>query len=254
MAWAMLLEEGRDEVAASPQLDAAPRRGVMQKALAMWILLAAGGGGQPEVSPTQVVQTATEHVLQVVQDVDLAAPAVQERRRGEVQRIADRLFDFPEMARRALAIHWRDRTAQEQGEFVAVFKQLLARAYLGKLENYSGEQIVYLGEIVDGDFATVRSKIVTSRGAEIPVDYRLHLVGTRWAVYDVAVQGVSFVANYRGQFDKIIRTSSYQSLMRDLRAKYAQATARATVGATPIPAAAAPTPIPTAAPVTKTEE
>ena len=236
----------------------------MQKALAMWILLAAGGGGQPVASPTQVVQTATEQVLHVVQDVEVAAPAVQDRRRIEVQRIADRLFDFPEMARRALAVHWRDRTPQEQGEFVVVFKQLLGRAYLGKLENYAGEQIVYVSETVDGDFATVRSKIVTGRGTEIPVDYRLHMVGTRWAVYDVAVQGVSFVGNYRGQFDKIIRTSSYQSLMRELRAKYAQATGRATVGATPVPAASVPatsvpaapipTATPTAAPATPTPE
>jgi phospholipid transport system substrate-binding protein len=233
----------------------------MQKALAMWILLAAGGGGQPEVSPTQVVQTATEQVLQVVQDGALAAPPAQERHRLEVQRIADRLFDFPEMARRALAVHWRDRTPQEQNEFVVVFKQLLGRAYLGKLENYAGEQIVYVGETVDGDFATVRSKIVTARGAEIPVDYRLHLVNSRWAVYDVAVQGVSFVANYRGQFDRIIRTSSYPSLMRDLRAKYAQATSRTTVGGTPSPAApvpAVPVPaavaVPAAAPAPKPQE
>ena len=236
----------------------------MQKALAMWILLAAGGGGQPVASPTQVVQTATEQVLHVVQDVEVAEPAVQDRRRLEVQRIADRLFDFPEMARRALAVHWRDRTPQEQGEFVVVFKQLLGRAYLGKLENYAGEQIVYVSETVDGDFAIVRSKIVTGRGTEIPVDYRLHMVGTRWAVYDVAVQGVSFVGNYRGQFDKIIRTSSYQSLMRELRAKYAQATGRATVGATPVPAASVPatsvpaapvpTATPTAAPATPTPE
>jgi phospholipid transport system substrate-binding protein len=226
----------------------------MQKALAMWILLAAGSGGQPEVSPTHVVQSATEQVLQVVQDSE-AAPTVQDRRRREVQRIADRLFDFPEMARRALAIHWRDRTPQEQGEFVVVFKQLLGRAYLGKLENYAGEQIVYLSETVDGDFATVRSKIVTGRGAEIPVDYRLHLVGTRWAVYDVAVQGVSFVGNYRGQFDKIIRTSSYQSLMRELRAKYAQATGRSGSSATPILAAPVPAvATPTAAPATKTPQ
>jgi phospholipid transport system substrate-binding protein len=223
----------------------------MQKALAMWILLAAGGGGQPEVSPTQVVQSATEQVLQAVQDSE-AAPAVQERRRREVQRIADRLFDFPEMARRALAVHWRDRTPQEQGEFVVVFKQLLGHAYLGKLENYAGEQIVYVGETVDGDFATVRSKIVTGRGAEIPVDYRLHMVGSRWAVYDVAVQGVSFVGNYRGQFDRIIRSSSYQSLMRELRAKYAQATGHA---ASPIPAAAMPAATtPAAAPATRTPQ
>jgi hypothetical protein len=93
------------------------------------------------------------------------------------------------------------------------------------------------------------------------VDYRLHLVNSRWAVYDVAVQGVSFVANYRGQFDRIIRTSSYPSLMRDLRAKYAQATSRTTVGgmtspaapvpAVPVPAAVA---VPAAAPAPKPQE
>lgn len=212
----------------------------MQKAVAMWLLLAAGGA-QPEVSPTQVVQSATEQVLQVVQDGQLAAPISQERRRLEIQRIADRLFDFQEMSRRALALHWRDRTPQEQGEFVAVFKQLLGRAYVGRLESYAGEHVVYLGEHVDGEFATVRSKIVTARGAEIPVEYRLHQVGPRWAVYDVAVSGVSFVANYRGQFDRIIRGSSYQALLRDLKAKHAGATARA----------ASPVAIPVGAPTPK---
>ena len=211
----------------------------MQKALAMWLMLAAGGGsGQPDATPIQVVQTATDQVLQIVQDSQLAAPVGQERRRAEVQRIADRLFDFQEMARRALARHWRERSPQEQSEFVAVFKQLLARAYIGRLEGYAGEQIVYLGETVDAEFATVRSKIVTSRGAELGVDYRLHLVRSRWMVYDVAVQGVSFVANYRGQFDKIIRASSYQALVRELKSKYADAP-RATRPAPP-PAAASP--------------
>jgi phospholipid transport system substrate-binding protein len=217
----------------------------MQKALAMWLLLAASGGAQPEVSPTQVVQKATEQVLQIVQDGQLAAPIAQDQRRLEVQRIADRLFDFQEMSRRSLALHWRERTPQEQAEFVAVFKQLLGHAYIGRLENYSGEQIVYLSEQVDGEFATVRSKIVTGRGAEIPVDYRLHQVGARWVVYDVAVSGVSFVANYRGQFDKIIRSSSYAALMRDLKAKYAQMTAR---GAVPAAAVAAPVATPAAIP------
>jgi len=212
----------------------------MQKALAMWLLLAASSGAQPEVSPTQVVQAATDQVIQVVQDGQLAAPISQERRRLEVQRIADRLFDFPEMSRRALARHWRERTPQEQGEFVTVFKQLLGRAYIGRLESYAGEQIVYLGEQMDGEFATVRSKIVTARGAEIPVDYRLHQVGARWVVYDVAVSGVSFVANYRGQFDRIIRTSSYQALIRDLKAKSAEPANR-TASPVAIPAGA-PTP------------
>ena len=198
----------------------------MQKALAMWLLLAAGGA-QPEVGPTQVVQTATEQVLQVVQDGQLAAPMSQDRRRLEMQRVADRLFDYQEMSRRTLARHWRERTPQEQAEFVAVFKHLLARAYVGRIESYTGEQIVYLGEHVDGEFASVRSKIVTGRGADIPVDYRLRLVGARWMVYDVAVSGVSFVANYRGQFDKAIRTSSYAALMRDLKGKHGEASGRA---------------------------
>jgi len=173
----------------------------------------------------------------------------QDQRRLEVQRIADRLFDFQEMSRRSLALHWRERTPQEQAEFVAVFKQLLGHAYIGRLENYSGEQIVYLSENVDGEFATVRSKIVTARGAEIPVDYRLHQVGARWVVFDVAVSGVSFVANYRGQFDKIIRSSSYAALMRDLKAKYAEMTARGAVPA--VAPAAAPAAIPAAAPAAK---
>lgn len=220
----------------------------MQKALAMWIMLAAGGGaGQPDATPIQVVRGATDQVLQIVQDSQLAAPISQERRRAEVQRIADRLFDFQEMARRALARHWRERTPQEQSEFVAVFKQLLARAYIGRLEGYAGEQMVYLGETVEPEFATVRSKIVTARGAEIPVDYRLHVVGTRWMVYDVAVQGVSFVANYRGQFDKIIRASSYQALVRELKNKSADPARPARP--TAAPAAAPPaTPASAAAP------
>ncbi len=218
----------------------------MQKALAMWLLLAAGGGAQPEISPTQVVQTATEQVLQIVQDGQLAAPASQDQRRLDVQRIADRLFDFQEMSRRALALHWRERSPQEQAEFVAVFKQLLGRAYIGRLENYTGEQVVYLSEHVDGEFATVRSKIVTGRGSEIPVDYRLRQVGARWAVYDVAVSGVSFVANYRGQFDRIIRGSSYQALIRDLKSKSVDVTGRTAV---PV---AAPVAVPAAAPAPKT--
>lgn len=211
----------------------------MQKALAMWLLLAAGGGAQPEIGPTQVVQMATEQVLQAVQDGQLAAPPSQERRRLEVQRIADRLFDFHEMSRRALALHWRERTPQEQSEFVAVFKQMLGRAYIGRLQSYAGEQVVYLSEHLDGEFATVRSKIVTGRGVEIPVDYRLHQVGVRWVVYDVAVSGVSFVANYRGQFDKIIRSSSYAALMRDLKVKYAEMGGRVT---TPVAVPAVMTP------------
>jgi phospholipid transport system substrate-binding protein len=211
----------------------------MEKALAMWLLLAAGSV-PADAGPTQVVQTATEQVLQLVQGGSAAASVGPERRRLELQRIADRLFDFQEMARRALALHWRERTPQEQGEFVTVFKQVLGRAYIGRLEGYAGEQIVYVGEHVDGEFATVRSKIVGGRGAEVPVDYRLHHVGGRWLAYDVAVSGVSFVANYRAQFDRTIRTASYQALLRELKAKQAETAGRAAGSVAAPTAAAAP--------------
>ena len=211
----------------------------MEKTLAMWLLLAAHPAASD--TPIQVVQTAVEQVVQVVQESDLEKPDAAARHRGQIQRIAEQLFDFPEMARRTLAQHWKDRSAQERDEFVRLFRDFLGRAYFGRLEKYSGERIVYVGETVDGEYATVRSKIVTGNGTEIPVDYRLHMVGARWAVYDVAVQGVSFVSSYRSQFNRIIQTSSYDTLLRELRLKRGESpsaerpTAQPAATAVPVP-------------------
>lgn len=185
----------------------------MQKALAL-ILLAMAPMATP--SPTEVVQSGIEHVVQVVQDYDAGHPDSAEKRRSEIRRAAGRLFDFQEMARRTLARHWTERTQGEREEFVSLFRDLLERSYISKLENFSGEQIVYLGETVDGEYATVRSKIV-GRGNEMALAYRLHLVNARWAVYDVLVEGVSFVGNYRSQFNRIISKGSYEELVRKLR-------------------------------------
>lgn len=185
----------------------------MQKALAL-ILLAMAPMATP--SPTEVVQSGIEQVVQVVQDYDAAQPDAAEKRRSELRRAAGRLFDFQEMARRTLARHWSERTQGEREEFVSLFRDLLERSYIAKLENYSGERIVYLGETVDGEYATVRSKVV-GRGTEMALAYRLHVVNSRWAVYDVLVEGVSFVGNYRSQFNRIISKGSYEDLVRKLR-------------------------------------
>lgn len=185
----------------------------MQKALAL-ILLAMAPMATP--SPTEVVQSGIERVVQVVQDYDPGHPDSAEKRRSEIRRVAGRLFDFQEMARRTLARHWTERTPGEREEFVSLFRDLLERSYIAKLENYSGEQIVYLGETVDGEYATVRSKIV-GRGNEMALAYRLHVVNSRWAVYDVLVEGVSFVGNYRSQFNRIISKGSYEDLIRKLK-------------------------------------
>jgi phospholipid transport system substrate-binding protein len=195
----------------------------MEKALAMWLLLAA----QPAApaTPTQVVQTAVEQVV-------LADAAT--RHRGQIRRIAEQLIDFPGMARRALADHWQDRTAQERDEFVPLFKSFFERAYAGRLEKYSGERIVYVSETVVRDSSTVRSKLITTGGAEIPLDYRLRLSGSRWAVVDIAISGVSLVSNYRGEFNRVIQTSSYETLLRELRLKRGAGAATFRPGGRPV--------------------
>lgn len=189
----------------------------MQKALAAWLLLAVSAASL--TSPKDVVRVAVEQAMRAVQDSDPARPPTTERRRLEIRAIAERLFDFTEMARRSLAKHWSDRSAEQREEFIRLFRGLLEHSYFGKLENYAGERIAYIGETVEGGFATVRSKIISGRKIEIPIDYRLHLVGSRWAVYDVLIDGVSLVGVYRAQFSRIIQASSYDDLVQKLRLK-----------------------------------
>jgi phospholipid transport system substrate-binding protein len=130
--------------------------------------------------------------------------------------VAAELFDFDEISRRALSRHWAARTPEEQAEFTRLFTDLLERTYVGRIESYSGESIVYLGEAVDGSFATVRSKVVTRRRTETPFDYRLHLRDGRWRVYDILIDHVSFVATYRSEFARIIQRESYAALVERL--------------------------------------
>ena len=108
-----------------------------------------------------------------------------------------------------------------------LFADLLDRAYVGKIDLYQGEKVSYVGETVDGDGATVKTRIVTKRGSEVPVDYRMQLKNGRWLVYDVIIEGVSLVPNYRNQFNKVVQTESYQSLVQKLRAKETEPAASA---------------------------
>lgn len=197
----------------------------MEKLLAAWLLVAAVSPASA-TSPTEVVQAAVEQVGRVVQDADLAGPAASERRQQEIRRIVENLFDFPEMTRRSLARHWTDRTAQEREEFIDLFKALLEHSYFDKIENYSGQRTLYISETIDGDYATVRSKVIIGRKEGLSVDYRLHLVGSRWAVYDVVIEGFSIVSTYRAQFNRIIQLSSYDHLVEKMRLKELDFTTR----------------------------
>ena len=191
----------------------------MGKAVAAWLMVASAMAATAS-SPRAVVQTAVTRVVAVLQE-DLATAHLDrprgDIRRAEIRRIATDLFDFDEMARRTLTRHWNSRTPEEQAEFVELFTDLLERSYVARIEQWSGERILYTGESVDGQYATVRSKIVTRRRAEIAIDYRLLMRDGRWRAYDVLLDGVSFVATFRSEFDRIIQQSSYAGLVDKLR-------------------------------------
>jgi phospholipid transport system substrate-binding protein len=152
------------------------QRILMNVTAAMLLCLAATTGAWA-LTPTETVKSRVDEALQ---SLGQSASGSVEARRVEIRRVADSLFDFTEMSRRALGRHWADRTAAEREEFVRLFTDLMARSYIGKMDRYAGEAIAYTGERVDGDEASVQSQVVTAKGSRIPVEYRLHRASEGW--------------------------------------------------------------------------
>src|SRR5262245_60630607 len=184
----------------------------MAVAVALSLPLAATAG-----PPTDSLKQSVDQVVKILSD-----PALKDKpdvRRAEVRKIAESIFDYPETARRSLGQHWNGRTPEQQQEFVKLFADILDRSYVSKIDLYQGERVQYTGEAIDGNGATVKTVIAAKNNTDIPVDYRMHVKNGRWVVYDVIIEGVSLVSNYRTQFNKIIQTESYDSLVQRLRAK-----------------------------------
>jgi phospholipid transport system substrate-binding protein len=167
--------------------------------------------------PTDTLREYTEAVQKVLDDPALQAEGRRHERRAAVRKLAAEAFDVQETARRALGRHWQQRTPAEREEFVQLFADLLEQTYIGKIDLYRGEQMRFTDERIDGDTAVVRARVVTRQGTEVPVEGRMHKRGDRWLLYDVAIENISLIANYRAQFDRIIRTSSYGELVKRLR-------------------------------------
>jgi phospholipid transport system substrate-binding protein len=170
--------------------------------------------------PSDQLKSQIDRVLKTLDDPELKKEGRGKERRTAVRKIANDIFDFNETARRSLGRHWQARTPAERDEFVQLFSDLLERSYISKVELYGGEKIQYLGDAVDGEQARVQTKLLTKSSSDIPIEYRMHRkTGDRWLVYDVVIEGVSLVANYRTQFNKIIQTSSYQELVKKMKTK-----------------------------------
>jgi len=174
---------------------------------------------QASASVTDEVKRVVDEVVRIVSNPELNKPQKEAQRRQMLRTTISRIFDFTEMAQRSLATHWKERTPDERKEFVSLFQTLLENSYAGKIEGYHNEKIVYLGESVDGDHAEVKSKVIAPKGDEYSLDYRLMAKGGKWMVYDVVIEGVSLVSNYRGQFNRIINNQGYPELLKKLRAK-----------------------------------
>ena len=182
------------------------------------VLVAAGVGLAPAAwagAPTDSIRKQVDVVVKALED-----PKLKERpaeRRAVVKKAAEEIFDYQDTARRALGPHWNARTQQERDEFERVFSDLLDRAYISKIDLYQGEKVKYVGETINGNEAMVKTTIQTKSGTDVPIEYRMHLKDARWLVYDVVIEGVSLVSNYRTQFNKIVQTDSYDALIQKLK-------------------------------------
>ena len=175
--------------------------------------------------PLDLIKASVARVLAIVQSEPAGAPLTGPQR-TEIRRVVEDLFDFDEMARRTLVQHWKDRSPNEQAEFVRLFIDVLERSYLTTIGNYPVTAVTFQGESVNDGYAQVRSRIITDRRVDIPVEYRLLQNGAQWQVYDVMAAGVSLISSYRSQFNTIIRTSSFAQLLDRLRTREAHVVPR----------------------------
>ena len=187
-----------------------------------WALLTAALWAFPGFSlagaPTEQIRGTIDRAIETLKDPALAAKGKREERRGLLRKEIAPAFDFAEMSKRSLGTRWRERTPEERDRFVPLFRELLENSYLGKIEAYEGEVIRYDKETVDGPYAEVKTLVVTRKGQEHPVDYRMLGDGGKWRIYDVVIEGISLVNNYRSQFNSILQKSSFAEMMEKLGA------------------------------------
>jgi phospholipid transport system substrate-binding protein len=169
-------------------------------------------------TPLEAVRETLTQVLRILNDPALKNPAKHAQRRRMLEEIATSRFDYAEMSKRVLGSYWKQLTETQRKEFVEVYKSFLSDKYAGRIEDYTGrkQEVGYLTERIEGSYAEVRTELRAEK-TTLPMDYRLLVKDSRWSAYDIIIDGVSLVSNYRSQFQKIIRDSSYEELVKKLR-------------------------------------
>lgn len=167
--------------------------------------------------PTDQIRATIDQVLEILNNPELKSKSAKEERRSRLRQVIYPRFDFAEMARRSLGSTWQRISRGEQQEFLNLFTQLLEESYVSNIDSYSGEKILYGREIADQDFAEVDTKIITNRGEEFAINYKLHELNGDWKVYDVVIENVSIVNNYRSQFSRLLGKYSFAELLDRIR-------------------------------------
>ncbi|HYQ72255.1 MAG TPA: ABC transporter substrate-binding protein [Gammaproteobacteria bacterium] len=187
---------------------------MMLKIMTLGTLLAFSTQGSAELSPTQTVQESVDQILALLKDDALD----QEERRAKIRTHINTRFDFKAMSQRTLATNWKKASEQEREKFIDLFSQLIENTYIGKIELYTDEKVEYPGEKVKGRKAVVETLIIAA-SADIPVDYRLYKKDDVWWVYDVIIEGVSLVSNYRSSYQEIVKKEGFEGLLAKMQEK-----------------------------------
>lgn len=170
-------------------------------------------------APTDQIKETTDKILAILTDPALEAPEKHNEKKRMIRKAVDERFDWTAISRRALGRHWRKMTTEEKRAFIPLFGQLLEKTYLSRVGEYSGERVRYEDEKVDGTYGVVTVKIISDKHGEISVKYRLWNKKDEWFIYDISIEGISLVNNYRSQFNTILMKSSPSELIRKLEEK-----------------------------------
>jgi len=199
------------------------RKSMLQSIIMLVVLLltvsvfsiATGGSASATEKPMDQLQVAVDDILKILQSAELKGPEKKDERHQLVLNIVADMFDFREMARSSLGQSWNTLTPEEKDTFVGLFTTLVEQRYIGKIDSYNNQKVVYKKQLVKGDKAMVYTAII-DKDLEIPIVYRLEKNKGKWLINDLKIENVSLIVNYRRDFDSIIRKEQFAGLVEKI--------------------------------------
>lgn len=185
--------------------------------LMVWMLLSGGERAlaSSENDPLVQVQKSVDEILMILQSEELQTPEKKDERKQRILTVVNRMFDFRGMARSSLGQNWNSLTTEERDSFVSLFASLIEQRYIGKIDAYSNQKVIYKDQRVRNNKARVYTAII-DRDLEIPIDYSLQMSQGKWLIKDLKIENVSLIANYRRDFNSIIRKEQFAGLVEKI--------------------------------------